>query len=110
MTERKACPTCGQRPRRTLPQNKRLHALFTEMAANLTGADGLYHPAQWWKVMCKDRWLGYEEYKRPDGTTITVMRSTADLEVDELTAFMDEVERYAAKRGIYLVDDVAALA
>jgi hypothetical protein len=104
------CKTCGQRHRRSLPQNKRLHALFTELAANVKGADDLYHPAAWWKVMSKDRWLGYDEYRKPDGGLITVMRSTADLDVAELTAFMDEVERYAAKRGVYLVDDVAALA
>ena len=110
MGEQMICPTCKQRQRRTLPQNKRLHALFTELAANVTGADGLYHPAAWWKVLSKDRWLGYDEYRKPDGTLITVLRSTADLEVAELTAFMDEVERYAARRGVYLVDDVAALA
>lgn len=106
----KPCPHCGQRPRRSLPQNKRLHALFTELAANVKGADDLYHPAPWWKVMCRDRWLGYEEFRKPDGSMITVLRSTADLEVDEMTAFMDEVERYAATRGVYLIDDVAALA
>ena len=60
--------------------------------------------------MCRDRWLGYTEFRKPDGSMITVLRSTADLEVDEMTAFMDEVERYAATRGVYLVDDVAALA
>jgi hypothetical protein len=103
MTDR--CPTCGQAKKRTLPQNARLHALFTQLAANVTAKDGLYHPAQWWKVMSKDRWLGYDEFRRPDGTVITVMRSTADCDVEELTNFMNEVERYAASRGVYL-DDV----
>jgi len=107
MTDR--CPTCGARKKRTLPQNARLHALFTQLAANVTGKDGLYHPAQWWKVMCKDRWLGYDEYRRPDGSVITVMRSTADCDVEELTNFMNEVERYAAGRGVYL-DDVYGVA
>ena len=98
------CPTCGQVPRRTLPQNARLHKLFTELAANVKAKDGLYHPHQWWKVMCKDRWLGYDEFVRPDGSTITVMKSTANCTVEELTEFMNEVEKYAAERGVWLQD------
>ena len=103
------CPTCGRAPRRSLPQNDRLHALFTELAANVKGADDLYHPAAWWKVMAKDRWLGYHEFRRPDGSLVTVLKSTADCTVEELTAFMNEVERYAARRGVWL-DDVYAVA
>lgn len=98
------CPTCKQKKRRSLPQNARLHKLFTEIAANVTGADGQYHPAQWWKVMSKDRWLGYDEFRRPDGQVITVLRSTADCDVAELNEFMEQVERYAATRGVYLDD------
>ncbi len=55
--------------------------------------------------MSKDRWLGYMEFRRPDGQVIQVLRSTADCDVEELTNFMNEVERYAARRGVYL-DDV----
>lgn len=100
MTER--CKCCGQIPRRTLPQNARLHKLFTELAANVTGKDGLYHPAQWWKVMSKDRWLGYDEYQGADGKTVYALKSTANCSVEELTEFMNEVERYAATRGVWL--------
>ena len=96
------CPTCGAAKKRTLPQNSRLHKLFTEIAANVTAKDGLYHPALWWKTMCKDRWLGYVEFRRPDGSVIQVLRSTADCSVDELTEFMAQVEKYAASRGVYL--------
>ena len=99
------CPTCGQRKKRTLPQNARLHALFAQLAANVTANDGLYHPALWWKTMCKAEWLGFDEFRKPDGSVIQVLRSTADCDVEELTNFMNEVERYAAKRGVYL-DDV----
>ena len=98
------CPTCGQKKKRSLPQNARLHKLFTEMAANLKAADGLYHPAAWWKVMAKDRWLGYLEFRKSDGSLVTVLRSTADCDVDELNEFMAHVERYANERGIYLQD------
>lgn len=96
------CPTCGQTPRRSLEQNNRLHKLFHLMAERLKGKDGLMHTQQWWKVLSKDRWLGYDEFNKPDGQTIYVLKATSDLTVQELTAFMDEVERYCAIRGLYL--------
>ena len=100
MSER--CPTCGQRKKRSLPQNARLHKIFTEIAANLTASDGLYHSAQWWKVMSKDRWLGYEDYRNAKGDSVMVLRSTADCDVEELNNFMAKVEEYAIGRGIWL--------
>lgn len=100
----KRCPTCNRSLKRTVPQNDRLHKLFTELAANVKAADGEYHPMQWWKVMAKDRWLGYHEYRRPDGVLITELKSTADCTVEELTDFMNEVERDAARRGVWLDD------
>ena len=98
------CPACNQIKRRSLPQNARLHKLFTELAANVKAKDGLYHPALWWKVMSKDRWLGYDEFQKPNGETIYALKSTANLDVEELNTFMAEVERYAAERGVWLDD------
>lgn len=96
------CPTCGRDKKRTLPQNARLHALITEIAANVKAKDGLYHHTEWWKVMFKDRWLGYEEFTRPDGVVITKLKSTADCDVDELNEFMTKVEVFAAEKGIWV--------
>ena len=100
----KVCQLCGQSQRRSLPQNSRLHKLFQLMAESLKGKDGLHHPHQWWKVMAKDQWLGYNEFTAPDGRTIYALKSTADLSVEELNNFMNEVERYCALRGVYLQD------
>lgn len=96
------CTTCGQRKKRSLPQNARLHKIFTEIAANLTASDGLHHSSQWWKVMCKDRWLGYDEFTTANGSKVTVLKSTADCDVEELNKFMAKVEEYAIGRGIWL--------
>jgi hypothetical protein len=74
------------------------------MQENLKGKDGLYHPHQWWKVMCKDKWLGYNEYLTPDGRTIYALKSTVECTVEELNDFMNEVERYCALRNVYLQD------
>jgi NinB protein len=99
--KRTPCPMCGQSPRRSLPQNSRLHKLFQLMSEHFKGKDGLYHPHQWWKVMCKDKWLGYNEYVGANGT-IYALKSTADCDVEELNNFMNEVERFCAERGVYL--------
>ncbi len=96
------CPTCNQVKRRSLPQNARLHKLFTELSANVKAKDGLYHPAIWWKVMAKSQWLGFDEYQKPDGETVYVLRSTANLSVEELNEFMAQVEKYAAEKGVWL--------
>ena len=104
MSQPKRCPTCGNVPKRSLPQNARLHKLFTMMSEQLKGKDGLYHPTMYWKVLSKDKWLGYDEVQHPDGRIIYALKSTANLTVDELNSFMNEVERYCALRGIYLQD------
>jgi hypothetical protein len=57
----------------------------------------------WWKIVMKDRWLGYNEVVT-NGKTVYSLRGTADLTVEELNNFMDRVERYAAEHGIYLQD------
>ncbi len=98
------CPTCGQTKKRSSEQNRRLHKLFNLMQDELTDKNGQKQHAQWWKVVCKHQWLGYMEYRLPDGNVIQVLKSTADCSVDELTEFMNQVESYCAKRGVYLED------
>jgi hypothetical protein len=98
------CKECGQEPKRSLPQNNRLHLLFAEIADNVKAADGEYHNHHWWKVMFKDRWLGYNEYRTSSGKLITELKSTADCKVDELNDFMARVERFAAQNNIWLQD------
>ena len=97
------CPTCGQIARRSNPQNNRLHLLFQAISEKVTGSDGMLHHAMWWKIVMKDRWLGYNEVVT-NGKTVYSLRGTADLTVEELNNFMDRVERYAAEHGIYLQD------
>jgi hypothetical protein len=98
------CPTCGQRKRRSLPQNSRLHSLFMLMQDTLKAKDGESHSAMWWKVMSKSEYLGFTEFRKPDGSVIQVLRSTADCDVSELNEFMEKVEAYCSKRGVYLDD------
>ena len=98
------CKLCGQEPKRSLPQNNRLHLLFTEIAANVPASDGLYHPAMWWKACMKAQWLGFNEYRKSNGDIIYELKSTADCNVAELNDFMARVERWAAEHDIWLQD------
>ena len=54
--------------------------------------------------MMKAEWLGFIEFRKPDGNVIQVLRSTADCDVVELNNFMTQVEAFAAQKGIYLED------
>lgn len=99
------CETCGQEPKRSLPQNNRLHLLFNEMSKGMKSKDGEYHSALWWKVNCVHQWLGYDEFLRPDGVTIYVLKRTSQLDVAELNKFMEKVERYAAHNDVWLQDN-----
>jgi len=78
--------------------------LFAEIAEKVKAKDGKYYPLQWWKCMLVDRYLGYDEYLRPDGTTLYVMKHTSSLSVEDLNAFMDRVEKFAAERNVWLQD------
>ena len=57
-------------------------AIHRTAAANVTATDNLYHPALWWKTMCKAQWLGFDEFRKPDGSVIQVLRSTSDCDVE----------------------------
>jgi hypothetical protein len=72
------------------------------MSEHLKGKDELYHPNQWWKCLAKDKWLGYNEFVAPDGRIIYALKSTAECTVEELTEFMNHVERYCALKGLYI--------
>ena len=67
--QKKQCQYCGSVPRRSLPQNNRLHLLFQAISEKIKAADGLLHHAMWWKIVIKDIWLGYNEVQS-NGKTI----------------------------------------
>jgi hypothetical protein len=98
------CPTCKRKPAKSRPQENRLHKFFHLLAASVPDTSGEYHPWQWWKVMCKDQWLGYNEFRKANGDLVEQLKSTTELTMDEINEFMEKVERYCAKRGLYLQD------
>jgi hypothetical protein len=95
------CPTCNQRRRRRIPQNALYWALLHEMAANLAPG-GVSYSAEQYHTYYKSRFLGCDDVKLPNGKTLAIPHSTADLDVAAFSAYFEQVQADAAERGIFL--------
>lgn len=101
------CPTCHRALRRSNPANARLWALYHVIAEKVRPG-GESFSADTWHHYCKSRWLGCDDVKLPNGKILTIPRSTAALDADEFSAYMERVEAWAAERGVYLDEEIAA--
>lgn len=95
------CPTCHRRIRRGNPANARYWALLHECAEKL--ADGQYSAEQM-HTYYKSRFLGCDDVPMPNGKTLSIPRSSAELDAAEFSAYLDQVEADAAQRGVFLAD------
>ena len=55
-----------------------------------------------WHEWAKSRWIGCKDLTLPDGRTITVPKSSANLDVSEFNEYMTAVEVWAGEQGVYL--------
>jgi hypothetical protein len=74
-----------------------------EIADKLVLKTGKFSAEQW-HLYLKQRFLGTEEVKLPNGKVIQIPISTADLPVDDMSVYYTKVEEWAALRGITLPD------
>ena len=108
MTQKTRCPTCNRLHKRTHPQNARywllLHAIADKLRPN-----GEAFSAESYHLFFKSRFLGCEEVRMPNGKTMLIANSTADLDVAEFNEYMEKVEAWAAERDVWLdMDEYAA--
>lgn len=82
------------RSKRSIEQNKRLHALLREIAEQAR-VNGRQFDAETWKEWARRKFIGTEEIALPDGTFVERGISTTTLSVGEFTAFMDAIEAHA---------------
>lgn len=94
------CPVCHRRHTRSNPQNAMLWALYHAMAAKEWG--GQRYSAESFHTYYKSRFLGCDDVKLPNGKTLSIPRSTANLDVAEFSDYFDKVQADAAERGVYL--------
>lgn len=81
---------------RTVDQNKGLHKLIRDLAEQAY-VGGQQFSMTVWKEYIRDRFIGNERVSLPDGREHVLHRSTADLTVEEMTALIERVMRYAAE-------------
>ena len=94
------CPACGRTVTRSTEQNKRYWVLVHAIAEKPVQST-LYSP-ETWHIYIKQRFLGSREELLPNGKTVQVQHSTADLDVSEFNDYMTQVEAWASEHGIHL--------
>lgn len=97
------CPTCGRQQKRSSDQNRIYWALLHEIAGAVK-AEGRLYPVETWHLYFKSRFLGCIEERLPGGKCVVIPVSSAGLDTPEFSAFFDQVEAWAGKRGVFLAD------
>lgn len=62
------------------------------------------HSAESYHLYYKSRFLGAHDVKLPNGRTLLVVESSADLDTQEFNDYMTKVEADANERGVFLED------
>jgi len=97
------CPVCKRRTTRSSESNRRYWALLHVLAEEVKPA-GVAYSADQWHTYCKSRFLGCDDMTLPNGKTLTIPKSTANLDTGAFNDYMTEVEAWANERGVYLED------
>lgn len=82
--------------RRTLDQNRFFHGPVLDTIAEQAWWEGRRFPKEFWKEYFRRRYLLKDEYETPDGEVIQTYWSTADLNVGQMTEFLQKVQAEAA--------------
>jgi hypothetical protein len=64
--------------------------------------DGKVYSPKQYHLYAKSRFLGSTDQELPGGKVMTIPNSSADLDVEEFSVFMEQVEALAAEHGVYL--------
>lgn len=55
-------------------------------------------------LWAKSKFLGCDDHALPNGKTLTLPRSTANLDVAEFSDYFDRVQAWANEQGVFLED------
>ena len=97
------CPTCGRRQRRSSEQNKLLWVLLHEISESIKPM-GQQHSAESWLMYFKSKFLGADDIRLPDGKVVVRPFSSSELDKPEFADFLDQIQAWAAERGIVLAE------
>lgn len=96
-------------PRRSLPQNDRMWAMLTEVAAQLPWHGVKLTPDDWKLIFLDALKRELRMVPNLEGTGfVNLGRSSSDLSKDEMTDLMELIAAFGAKHGIAFNDPVTA--
>jgi hypothetical protein len=96
-------------PRRSLPQNDRMWAMLTEVAAQLPWHGVKLTPDDWKLIFLDALKRELRMVPNLEGTGfVNLGRSSSDLSKDEMTDLMELIAAFGAKHGITFNDPVTA--
>lgn len=101
MEKSSRCPVCKRLKKRSNPSNARYWLLLHLIAEGVKPEGKDYSPETWHAYM-KMRFIGADEIKMPNGKTINVPKSSAELDTQEFNEFMMQVEIWAQERNIFM--------
>ena len=97
------CPHCKRRYKRSNAVNALYWARLHEIAEKLR-PEGNSYSAEQWHTYFRSRFLGCNDILMPNMRTITIPKSTANLDTAEFGEYLDKVEAWAATRDVWLAD------
>ena len=95
------CPVCKRLRKRSNPANARYWLLLHTISEKIK-PEGIQHSPEVWHVYMKQRFLGVDEVRMPNGHELKIPKSSAELDVDQFNEFMARVEEWAMSRNVYL--------
>ena len=101
------CPTCHRRHKRSTQANARYWLLLHALADGMKVRGELFS-AETWHLYLKSKFLGAVDHKLPSGKTLTIVNSTADLDVAQFSDYLDKVQAWASEHDIWLEDRESA--
>lgn len=87
--------------RRSNEANRRYWLLVHTISERLR-PQNVQHSPEVWHTYFKSRFLGCDDVRMPNGKTLTIPRSSAELDVSEFAEFMTQVEVWANEHDVYL--------
>ena len=94
--------------KRTIEQNRRMWKLLREVAATVwVEVDGKQRQFsdKVWHVYFREKFIGADEAEMPDGSTRRTPISTTTLDVEGMTEYMNEIERWCVDQGYPVMED-----
>ena len=82
--------------KRTSEQNRFFHGPILDAITDQAWWAGKQYPKEFWKEYFRRRYLLKDEYTTPDGEIVHVYWSTADLNVGQMTEFLQKVQAESA--------------